>query len=269
MSGFPTTVYLSDDQVKTQSSTKKFPLGTRGMTSDGRVFRYALNGASNITVGLLVMRAAVDNAEFSTGHPISTAMGTITSTWNSVDVYCTWDASSTYGADKFADGYLVTAGSTGPGQMVRLKGNTTGVGATAGQTVTLNFKEDSRLSASITTAQECGLYLNPYKGTLVNLGTTGGKSAILGVTPITVTASYYYWLQTWGLAPVLGISALSLGLPVQQDVTTSNSGYVVAQVANATGADNSGYTPACIGVCWGAGNGSALEAQIVNLMISP
>jgi hypothetical protein len=263
---FPTTVYLSDDAVKTQSSTKKYPLGTRGVTSDGRVFRYALNGATALAVGKIVKAPAADNAAFSTAHPISTDMGTITSTWNSIDINCTWDASSTYGKDKFADGYLVTAGSTGPCQMVRIKGNTTGVGATASQKVTLTFKEDSRLSASITTAQEFALYKSPYDAVVVNLGVAAGATAVLGVPPIAVTASHYFWLQTWGYCPVLGIGALTLGAPVRQDVTTSNSGYVAKQHPTTDAVTD--YVQV-LGVCWGAGNGTAEEAQIINLMISP
>lgn len=265
---FPTTVYLTDDMVKTQSAVKKFPLGTRGITSDGRVFRYALNGATALSAARLIMRAAVDNAEFSTGNYISTAMGTITSTWSSLDIYCTWDATSTFGLDKFADGYMVTSGTTGPGQMVRLKGNTTGVGATASQVVTLKLKEDSRLSASITTAQEISLFLNPYKGTLVNLGTTGGKSCVLGIAPMAVTANYYYWLQTWGPAVAIGIAAPALGQPLKQDVTTSNSGYINTWQHGSTEGTSADW-PQIIGYCLAAGNAAALEATLINLMISP
>ena len=266
---FPTTIYLSDDATKKTDSVKKWPLGTRGITSDGRVFRYALNGATALSVAHLVTRANVDNAEFSTGHYISTELGTITTTWNYLDLYCTWDESSTFQADKFADGYLVTAGSTGQGQMVRIKGNTTGVGATTSQVVTINFKEDSRLSASITTAQEIALFLNPYRGTLVNLGTTCGKSILLGVAPCAVAASKYYWLQTWGPCVMLG-SAAVIGQPLSQDVTTesSNSGYYQVW-AHQTTDGTSGDWPLILGVCWGAGSGTALEPQLVNLMLSP
>jgi hypothetical protein len=257
---FPTTLFLSDDAVKTQSSAKKWPLGTRGITSDGRVFRYAYNGASALSAGNLVEAAAALNCELSTGQPLSTDQGTITSTWGGVTLMTTWDATSTYTKDMFADGYLVTAGSTGAPQMVRIKANTTSVGATASQKLEVTFKEDSRLATSITTAQEIALYRNPYYKTLVQ----NGAGAIIGVAPIAASASYYYWLQTWGLCPVVANIAVAQGIRVQGCATTSYSGVIGSDTTL-----GSTETLAPIGVMWNIGNGTAGETQIINLQISP
>lgn len=262
---FPTTVYLSDDAVKTQSSSKKWPLGTRGITSDGRVFRYSYNGATALSAGNLVQRKAAANCELSTGQPLSTDQGTITSTWGAVTLMTTWDATSTYTKDMFADGYLLTGGSTGGGQLVRIKGNDTSVGATASQKLTVTFKEDSRLSASITTAVEIALYTNPFYKVIVYTGVAGAAAAILGVAPIAVTASYYFWLQTWGLCPVIGDAALqNLGARVQGSPTTSYSGVVGSDTTLGTTG-----TGAPIGTVWAVGGGVAGEPFIINLQISP
>jgi hypothetical protein len=203
------------------------------------------------------------NCELSTGQPLSTDQGTITSTWGSVTLNATWDASSTYTKDMFADGYFLTAGSTGPGQLVRIKGNSTAVGATASQTLTIDFKEDSRLATSITTAQEIALYANPYYKVIVYVGTAGAAQAILGVTPIGVTAGYYFWLQTWGLCPMLSDLAVNLGSRVQGNPTTSNYNVGSDTTLGTTG------TGASVGTVWAVGTGTAGEPFIINLQIAP
>ena len=55
---FPNTVQLSEEQTVTIASAQSVPLGTRGVTTDGRVFRYAQAGATALTAHKLVISAA-------------------------------------------------------------------------------------------------------------------------------------------------------------------------------------------------------------------
>ena len=48
---FPTTVQLKQGMEKVETSSQKHKLGTRGVTSDGRVFYYAENSGTAIDHG--------------------------------------------------------------------------------------------------------------------------------------------------------------------------------------------------------------------------
>ena len=57
---FPITVQLGYGQEKTESSSQKLKLGTRGETPDGRVFYYAQNSSAAIsTAGMIVDGSAL------------------------------------------------------------------------------------------------------------------------------------------------------------------------------------------------------------------
>ena len=56
----------------------------------------------------------------------------------------------------------------------------------------------------------------------------------VGISPLVVTAAYYYWVQTGGLALALSGNADAVGKPVYQGTTTAGS---------VNGADSASYYP--------------------------
>ena len=63
-------------------------------------------------------------------------------------------------------------------------------------------------------------------------------SFILGVPPIAITASYYFWLQTWGYAAVEAAAAISkIGAGIAWTTDAGSTGVVVG----ATGLIASAY----------------------------
>ena len=52
--------------------------------------------------------------------------------------------------------------------------------------------------------------------------------------PISVTAAYYYWLQTWGIAPVWCDTTPSAGFAVELAVTGGRVGGVTVRSATDT-----------------------------------
>lgn len=201
---FPLSVNLSFKQAYTQTATQKFPLGTRGVTEDGRVFRYTLNGATALKSGMGVIAKAADNYSMchTSGGLAIQAGTTWGTTWTQLIIAGSWgDAAVT--ANTYKEGWLLI-GSTGlgyGGAMVKIKSHTAGDGATSGTTPPVFTLEDGyTLPADVNTSEGVGLCVNPYSGVLVMATNSTNSAPPLGVTHMPVTASYYFWLQTWGPA---------------------------------------------------------------------
>lgn len=210
--GFPGSILLKQGDQFKQSSSKIHPLGTRGYTRDGRVFRYAHAGGTISQAGLVLQAAAqsaTKNSVFSTDYSIiSTAM----------TAYKIYPASSKpfrSSQDNFADGYMFVNDSTGStsyvGQMIQIKSHTN---ATAtGVKVTINPYDNELLSNKLTTKTQLTFIQNLYEAVIECPKTL--TSVPVGVAPRPVTSDYYFWCQTWGPCPVLACGTLTIGAPVQ------------------------------------------------------
>lgn len=206
---FPFTVPLSPKEVITPTSTKRAPLGTRGATADGRIFRYARAGATALVKGYCC-QSEVGATQWAnaTACWLSTAwfteIGTtyIPAGTNYLHLSSTMDSDLSVTANDFADGWVWDSGtSTGAGQAMRIKSHTVGVsgstgfGATGGQ-VLMYFEDGYQLSEPIDTAHEISFAKNEYDDVIVVPTTMTGE--LVGVPPVNVPASYYFWIQTWG-----------------------------------------------------------------------
>ncbi len=204
--GFPGSVLLSQVMIYEQTADKRHPLGTRGYTRDGRVFRYARSGATSILIGNLCQSPVIDidldmNAIMadSTDHAAPTTSAT--------KMFLSTDHSNTT-SNVYADGYMFITDGTGEGQMVQIKSDepTTGTAGPA-YCPRFDFFGDGRLQTALDTTSEVGFAKNIYD--LVVRGVDAAPTAIpVGVSPVTTTASYYFWLQTWGPCPVITVGTL-------------------------------------------------------------
>jgi hypothetical protein len=186
-------------------------LGTRLTFPDGRVFRYMKCGGTGITLARVIGAAALDA---SLDSDLGLQEARTTAEWDAGDYtvrIATSGATSSTGlrvANYFADGYIWVNDEAGQGQMLSVKshGIETATGSTAGIDITIS--DESLLTIALSTASEVGLYRNVYKDVRPHTNTTAGGIA-LGVAPVTVTANYYFWGQTWGPCPVLVGSTLA------------------------------------------------------------
>ncbi|MBU2052427.1 hypothetical protein KKH13_04460 [Patescibacteria group bacterium] len=277
MSSFLPTVLLDQGDHLNISATAKHALGTRGVTVDGRVFRYSRAGEA-LAAGRLAFAKAPTELQFGTNCPLTTdqAAGIAVSS-TSLKLSSTWSAFSgetgTTGivADYFKEGYFVVSGTTG-GQIVRIKGNSTASTGTASQNIEVYFEYNDKLAAALTTANEVFLAHNQYDRITMNLGQAiaGETSIPVGVTPKAVTSLYYFWLQTWGPVPVFCGTATTLGLMATGSTEAATTGGVslYALNASATGLDLLGaIRRPPIGNVLVAG--AALEYSLIDLHISP
>lgn len=100
---------------------------------------------------------------------------------------------------------------------------------------TCKFTFYDKINVQIVAGQKAGVIMNPYK-LVVQLPITTGTGFVVGVAPVAVTASYYFWLQTWGMASVLVSGAHTAG----EDVVCAYAaaGACDAQVAGASSTEH-------------------------------
>ena len=210
---FPTTIYLSYGQEKVETSEQKQKLGTRAVTPDGRVFYYAKNSSTAITpAGKIVYGIAAVAAHDM--DVAATAAHSAGDTTISIEVPTT-DLTK----DQYADGYLICNDGPGQGEVYRIKSHPLH-DASADNTVIITLDEPDGIRTALTTSSLFGLVYPPYKDVKIIDGDGTMTTGVIGVTTIPVTASYYCWIQTAGIASVLmGAQVAILGdaLTVSQE----------------------------------------------------
>ena len=227
---FPIALNLDWEEMTTQRAAKKFPLGTVGRMIDGRSFRYAKNGSAALPVGCVVQSLTTQaQASGGTSGPLALESGTTqTSTWRTLQLettFTTLDAK-----DYYQDGWLFIS-DTGRlawgGRQLQIKSSKA---HTASSTLLeLTIQDDQHLSVTLNTSDNSfSIMRNPYDSVIVVAQGAAPTADILGVPTMAITPSYYFWLQTWGLAPVEAGSA----------VTAYGSGVVYSTDAANTGIDD-------------------------------
>ena len=204
--------------VLVQSSTKKEELGTLRILRDGRKFRYAKAGGSNLAAGKLALAAAIGADVMNEACAAAHAIGDMQ--------FAETITSATYAEDYFAGGFLQINDATGEGHQYKIDSSTAVAAATA---ITLSLAEPIRV-ALVASTSEFTIVHSPYMA-VVESATLGFP---VGISPLVVTAAYYYWVQTGGLALALSGNADAVGKPVYQGTTTAGS---------VNGADSASYYP--------------------------
>lgn len=198
-----------------ESSTQKYDLGHVLRLNDGRTFVYAKAGAVALAKGKL-MQSALKNASTDlTACAISEAGSTdgrigdttLTPTLNG----STYDLA----ANELAGGWIVVSDDTGEGNMYKVSSN---AAISAGGSGAVTLKDPLRVAVAAATTVD--LVISPYSGLIVM--PAPATAQVVGVTTIAVTASYYFWLQTYGVCTCLQSGALVAGDMCQVSDTTTN-----------------------------------------------
>lgn len=189
--------------VLDMSVTQKYPLGVRFAKNDGRVFHYTKAGAVALVAGNLISSAAL-------GGALTTLQADLTPAAAAAGAYSVTAAIATTDQpkDTFKDGWMaVTDGdaANAMGDLYLIKSH-----PLSATNIVLTLHEP--LKRAITTNSRIGLLANIYEAAIQCATTPTG--VILGVCPTAVTAEYYFWVQTWGIANVLAGGNIAAGLDV-------------------------------------------------------
>lgn len=210
------------DSIYTESSTQKCPLGTRLALADGRVYRYAKNAASALAAGNLV-QSAVPHVQFSTNFTASAG----TAAGSKVLTAASTAGATSAAANLFADGFLGVAVGSGSGHLYQIRSHTA---ASSNSSFYITLYDG--LKVAINSQSTLNMIENVYKDVIVHPASVP-TGVTIGVTPMAITASYYFWLQTWGVATALsGANVATQGYCLSPNTQTAGA---LSSVGAATG----------------------------------
>jgi hypothetical protein len=198
------------------SETRKEELGTIRMLSDGRKFRYARAGTSALAAGKLGVAADIAAAHANELILAAVAIGTKV-------LALTVSTGTVIAENELKGGAFQVNDGTGEGYSYIIDANT--ALAIGGTTISITIEEG--IKVALDTTSEFTLVHSPWNDVVE--GTTLGMA--IGVPVVAVTAAYYYWAQTGGLAIGLMGGTVALGNALIQN----NSGVAGAMISMATG----------------------------------
>lgn len=191
------------------STTQAHPLGTKAVSKDGRVFRYAKAGGSALVAGNVIQGAAQVTTHQSL-TPSAAAAGAF-------EVSVTLGATNAATANQYAEGYLIIDTTPGNGYAYQIASHPAAA-ASAAMVVTLN----EPLKVALTSSSRCSLQYNPYSAVIQSPVTTL-TGPVVGVAVHPAAANEFCWLQTYGIAPVLVAGTPGVGLAVVVPATAAGA----------------------------------------------
>lgn len=199
----------------TEESSPSHPLGTIGFADDGRKFRYVKVGSSSALVAGDLIQSPAEVTANESLTPVAADIG-------ATQVTVTTGAAVT--ANAYGNGYLVVTNTPANGTYYKIKSHPSTSGAAA-----CVFTLYQPLIVALTTSSRVDLVLDPYNGVIQNPATATG--CIVGVAIKALTASYYGWLQTGGVASVLAGGSIGVGKIVVAKYGTAASVVVGANAS--------------------------------------
>lgn len=182
-------------------------LGEAVYLADGRVFRYAKAGESDISQGKLQLAPAPKTAHHNIAAAVAAPMG-------ATQVTVTLGATAAT-ANEYAEGYLVASDVAPEGKVYRISSHPA---ASASASLTLTLFDP--LDSAVTTSSEFCLVHNTYNGVVEGTSATRQPA---GVPLENISAGDYGWLQTRGIAAVLCGVAGTLGAWAMADAATAGA----------------------------------------------
>ena len=229
LSGF-IGIHASEPLIE-NSETPNHPVGALAVTPDGRAFRYAKAGGAALVVGQLQIQADLTANHEDIVFAIVGAVGD-----KSVSVTL---GATAVAANEYDGGYLTII--DGDGEAYNHLITKHGASAAGGEDITVYINPGLQVATALLSTVT--LVRNPYSGIEA---ATGGTQTDLpaGVALRAVTADYFCWVQTGGIASVLtsGTNAPTAGEPCT--IGEANDGSVSGR--NADTEPNVGI--ACTGV---------------------
>lgn len=192
----------------------KHALGSIGVDRAGRSYRYVQAGAADLVAGNVIQSPAIVTAHLANTPPAVDA-GATSFTYTPGAVLGT--------ANQYAGGVLQVDTAPGNGRMYGVAGHAAFALSTA---FTLNLEKDDPIQVALTTSSRVGLVQNPYKG-VIQMPVTTATGILVGVAVSAITATYYGWIQTKGLAAVLIAGTPALGATVMAPGAVAGAAQVI------------------------------------------
>lgn len=194
---FPNIVHGSEEEIVNTYTAERYPLGTKMIVEDGRVFRFAENGA----IALVVSK--MNQSEAPSANFLDEAVATL-----AAGVTVLTGVGSTTGngaASLFKNGYVYSCTATNLNPIMRIKDNTLITAAATSGTITLY----NPTVAAFAAADTISYFKNSWKDIIVAPATL--TAFVCGVTVNAVAADAYGWVQTGGVSRCLVDGSVAIG----------------------------------------------------------
>lgn len=179
--------------IYTTNATQQHALGTKLVYPDGRVFRYAKNGAVALAKALMTSSAAITSYCSTIAQAVS---GTsITAGLEEFEFDVT--TGGTWVEDEFAEGFLVINKVTGIGDIYKVAANR----INSGSDILMRVRLETPIRTTLAATSEITMVKSPWRDVIVMPTTAEGTPA--GVPLVAVPINYYCWLQTGGYTPMV------------------------------------------------------------------
>lgn len=196
---FPNVLFGTEGEQFNDYADQRWPLGTKLILQDGREFRFAEVGGTNIATARLC-QAEVPGANFDElAIPSAVAAGT-----RSFDVT---NGATTIALGDFNEGYLNVEDDAGEGHLYKIKSHEAEGAGSAAFEVTL--ANPNGVIVAFTTSTTVGISKNPFKDVIIH--PSPNTAALVGVTTNAISADRFGWLQVKGPASVLADGTLAIG----------------------------------------------------------
>lgn len=190
-----------DFETVTQTPFGRYPLGTQGITRDGRKFRYTLAGAVALVAGNVIQGpATVPNHLALT--PTAAAIG-------AVSVLATLGATAAT-ANQYGTGWMQVDTTPGNGIMYAIGGH---AAVLSGGVITAFLDPSDPITVALTSSSRVGFIPNPFRGA-IQMPVTTATGKCIGVATSAIPIAGFGWVQTYGPCAVLitGTPALGAGV---------------------------------------------------------
>lgn len=204
---------ITDQDVRSTTSSRVsgIRLGEVGVTVDGRVYRYAQAGGTDLDPGKLTV-----NADANADVVNKTVARTYAAGTQEVII----DAGGAIAADAYIDGTLAISDATGEGVLSRVVGNSVTTGAAE---LTVYLQEPIPVALTIDVS-EATLLKSPWDDIVISA--TDQADQPVGVPNVTIDDADYGWVQTGGMCAVWADEAVTRGQALT--IGTGTAGQVEA-----------------------------------------
>lgn len=189
----------AEQDVHSESQYARAKLGEKIVTADGRVYRYAKAGGTALAAGKLTVAAEVVPNHVNMAVAAAATVG-------ATQVTVTLGATAAT-ANQYAEGFLIINDADGEGIAYKVASHPA---ASSGASLVVTLEDP--IKVALTTSSEASLFKNKYDGLVISA--TDQADAPVGVSNIAVTANYYFWVQTGGIAAVLADETIAVGSAV-------------------------------------------------------
>lgn len=219
---------IAEQGIMQESSVQKFPLGYKLPLADGRTFRYCENASVALAAGKLVgspLSAAERDDAINAAAAV--AIGATSFVFTAV---------GTIAANDFKEGFAHIVNDTGEGLQYKIKSNTA---AAAASDYTVELYDP--IVTALTATTDVILTKSLYKDLII---APDDVLYIVGVPTIPVTADFFFWAQSGGVAMVLINGSTGVATTETEwhaDVAAGTDGAALGTAGGAGGKQQIGY----------------------------